>query len=61
MLLSIFKKRFEDINTMSKINEIEKLGLTNIGKIHYNLSYDELLKHEVQTMKVILQAMAHLV
>ena len=32
---------------MSKINEIEKLGLTNIGKIHYNLSYDELLKHEI--------------
>ena len=32
---------------MSKINEIEKLGLSNIGKIHYNLSYDELFEHEV--------------
>jgi phosphoenolpyruvate carboxykinase (ATP) len=31
---------------MSKINEIEKLGLSNIGRIYYNLSYDELLEHE---------------
>ena len=33
---------------MSKINELEKLGLRNIGKIHYNLSYDELFEHEVK-------------
>lgn len=33
---------------MSKINEIEKLGLTNIGKVHYNISYDELLEHEIK-------------
>ena len=33
---------------MSKINEIEKLGLTNIGKVHYNLSYEELFDHEVK-------------
>ncbi len=33
---------------MSKINEIEKLGLSNIGKVHYNLSYDELFEHEVK-------------
>ena len=33
---------------MSKINEIEKLGLNNIGKVHYNLSYDELFEHEVK-------------
>ena len=32
---------------MSKINEIEKLGLSNIGKVHYNLSYDALFEHEV--------------
>ena len=37
----------EDIETMSKINELDKLGLTNIGKIHYNLGYDELFEHEV--------------
>ncbi|MBP6324378.1 MAG: phosphoenolpyruvate carboxykinase (ATP) [Sulfurospirillum sp.] len=33
---------------MSKINEIEKLGLNNIGKVHYNLSYDELFEHEIK-------------
>ncbi|NCB54195.1 MAG: phosphoenolpyruvate carboxykinase (ATP), partial [Epsilonproteobacteria bacterium] len=31
---------------MSKINEVEKLGLNNIGKIYYNLGYEELLAHE---------------
>ena len=33
---------------MSKINEIEKLGLSNIGKVYHNLSYDELFAHEVK-------------
>lgn len=33
---------------MTKVNEIEKLGLSNIGKVYYNLSYDELFKHEMQ-------------
>ena len=33
---------------MSKINEIGKLGLNNIGKVHYNLSYDELFEHEIK-------------
>ena len=33
---------------MSKINEIEKLGLSNMGKVYYNLSYDELFAHEVK-------------
>ena len=33
---------------MSKINEIEKLGLNNIGKVHYNLSYNELFEHEIK-------------
>ena len=33
---------------MSKINEIEKLGLSIIGKVYYNLNYDELFEHEVK-------------
>ncbi len=33
---------------MSKINEIEKLGLTNIAQVYYNLSYDALYEHEVK-------------
>ncbi len=28
-------------------SEIEKLGIQNIGKLFYNLSYDELIKHEL--------------
>ncbi len=27
--------------------EIEKLGIQNVGKLFYNLSYDELIKHEL--------------
>ena len=33
---------------MSKINEIEKLGLKNIGNVYYNSSYDELFEHEIK-------------
>lgn len=33
---------------MSEINEIEKLGLSNIGKVYYNLSYDALFEHEIK-------------
>lgn len=33
---------------ISGVNGIEKLGLENIGKIFYNISYDELFKHEVE-------------
>ena len=33
---------------MSQINEIEKLGLSNIGQIYYNLDYNELFEHEVK-------------
>jgi len=33
---------------MSSIKEIDKLGLSNIGKIFYNLSYEELYEHEVK-------------
>ena len=32
---------------MQKIKDFEKLGLKNNGKIHHNLSYEELLKHEL--------------
>ena len=28
--------------------EIEKLGINNTGTIHYNLSYDELIDHELK-------------
>ncbi len=28
-------------------NGLDKLGLENIGKVYYNLSYDELCTHEV--------------
>ena len=27
--------------------EIEKLGIQNVGQLFYNLSYDELIKHEL--------------
>ncbi|MDR0467341.1 MAG: phosphoenolpyruvate carboxykinase (ATP) [Campylobacteraceae bacterium] len=30
-----------------KVNKIDKLGLNNIGKVFYNLSYEELFSHEV--------------
>ncbi|MDR2342194.1 MAG: phosphoenolpyruvate carboxykinase (ATP), partial [Campylobacteraceae bacterium] len=30
------------------VNKIEKLGLENIGKIFYNLSYQELFEHEIK-------------
>lgn len=35
---------------MSKVTPkgLEKLGLNNIGEVYYNLSYDELAKHEVE-------------
>jgi phosphoenolpyruvate carboxykinase (ATP) len=33
---------------MSSIKEIDKLGLSNIGKIFHNLSYEELYEHEVK-------------
>ncbi len=33
---------------MSKINEIEKLGLSNVGNVYYNSSYDELFDHEIK-------------
>jgi len=28
-------------------NGLDKLGLENIGKVYYNLSYDELQAHEI--------------
>ncbi len=29
------------------LTELQELGLKNIGKVHHNLSYDELIKHEL--------------
>jgi len=33
---------------MSSVKGLEKLGLTNIGKIYHNIDYGELYKHEVE-------------
>ena len=35
-----------------KLIELEELGLKNIGKIHRNLDYDELIKHELENGEV---------
>ncbi|CAI6146024.1 MAG: Phosphoenolpyruvate carboxykinase (ATP) [uncultured Sulfurimonas sp.] len=34
------------------VSELEALGLKNIGNIHHNLSYDELIKHELANGEV---------
>ena len=34
------------------ISELEKLGLKNVGKIFHNLSYDELIQHELDNGEV---------
>ncbi|SFV61309.1 Phosphoenolpyruvate carboxykinase [ATP] [hydrothermal vent metagenome] len=34
------------------VSELEALGLKNIGNIHHNLSYDELIKHELDNGEV---------
>ncbi|MFT5836491.1 MAG: phosphoenolpyruvate carboxykinase (ATP) [Sulfurimonas sp.] len=31
-----------------KLAELEELGLKNIGKVHHNLGYDELIQHELE-------------
>ncbi|MEA3330453.1 MAG: phosphoenolpyruvate carboxykinase (ATP) [Campylobacterota bacterium] len=35
-----------------KMTELEELGLKNIGKVFHNLSYDELIKHELDNTEV---------
>jgi len=35
------------------VSELEALGLKNVGNIHHNLSYDELIKHELDNGEVI--------
>ncbi len=35
-----------------KLTELEELGLKNIGKVYHNLSYDELIKHELENGEV---------
>jgi len=34
------------------VSELEALGLKNVGQIHHNLSYDELIKHELDNGEV---------
>ncbi len=34
------------------VSELEALGLKNVGNIHHNLSYDELIKHELDNGEV---------
>jgi phosphoenolpyruvate carboxykinase (ATP) len=34
------------------LTELEELGLKNIGSVHHNLSYDELIKHELANGEV---------
>ena len=34
------------------VAELEKLGLKNIGNVFHNLSYDELIKHELANGEV---------
>ncbi|MDR1285009.1 MAG: phosphoenolpyruvate carboxykinase (ATP) [Campylobacteraceae bacterium] len=36
------------------MNKIKELGLNNVGKIFYNLNYDEILKHEIQNKEGVL-------
>jgi phosphoenolpyruvate carboxykinase (ATP) len=36
------------------VNKIKELGLNNVGKIFYNLNYDEILKHEIQNKEGVL-------
>ena len=33
---------------MSTVTGLDKLGLSNIGKVFHNLSYEELFEHEVK-------------
>jgi len=37
---------------MNVTKELEDLGLKNVGEVYHNLSYDELIKHELQNGEV---------
>jgi len=41
---------------MSKVNGLEELGLSNIGTVYHNLSYDELFKHETKNKEGMLSS-----
>ena len=34
------------------LTELEELGLKNVGNVYHNLSYDELIKHELDNGEV---------
>ena len=36
------------------LKELEEIGLKNIGKIYHNLSYDELIRHEIENNECVL-------
>ncbi len=36
-----------------KLTELEELGLKNVGNVYHNLSYDELIKHELANGEVV--------
>jgi phosphoenolpyruvate carboxykinase (ATP) len=36
------------------LKELEDIGLKNVGKVHHNLSYDELIEHELEKMECAL-------
>lgn len=36
------------------LKELEDIGLENVGKVHHNLSYDELIEHELEKMECAL-------
>jgi phosphoenolpyruvate carboxykinase (ATP) len=41
---------------MSKVNGLEELGLSNIGQIYHNLSYEELFSHETKNKEGMLSS-----
>lgn len=41
---------------MSTVNGLEDLGLSNIGNIYHNLSYDELFEHETKNKEGVVSA-----
>lgn len=36
------------------LTELEEIGLRGVGKIYHNLSYDELIKHEIENKECTL-------
>lgn len=36
------------------LTELEEIGLKSVGKIYHNLSYDELIRHEIENNECVL-------